>query len=162
MAPDEVLPHLAARRLLTREKVGEVEKKINRLQKITTILEAIHDQRIVGRLPTFCAALASTAGQEHAAETLTHCECVITIIMNKKVVYIRTMHKLSFGHKFNFGRLCLQRLVDGVWETTVVYENLQGVHELVLGVWLRSQNSLRYKSVLRYKFTPHSLDALVT
>ena len=77
MAPDEVLPHLAARRLLTPEKVREVQVKTNRLQKITTILEALCDQRIVGLLPTFCTALASTTGQDHIAETLTHCEYIM-------------------------------------------------------------------------------------
>ena len=75
MAPDEVLPHLAARRLLTPEKVREVQKKASQLQKITTILKAIGDHVVVGMLPTFCAALASTAGQEHIAEKLTNCEC---------------------------------------------------------------------------------------
>ena len=77
MAPDEVLPHLAARRLLTAEKVKEVQAKTNQHQKTITILEALGGLRVVGRLPTFCAALASTAGQEYIAEKLTHCECVI-------------------------------------------------------------------------------------
>ena len=75
MAPDEVLPHLAARRLLTPEKVKEVQKTASHLQKITIILTALECQVLVGMLPTFCAALASTAGQEHIAEKLTHCEC---------------------------------------------------------------------------------------
>ena len=79
MAPDEVLPHLAAQRLLTPQKVREVQEKTNRLQKIATILEALHGQRIVGMLPTFCAALASAAGQEHIAETLTHCEYITCV-----------------------------------------------------------------------------------
>ena len=74
MAPDEVLPHLAARRLLTPETVKEVHEETNQVQKITIILKALQGQRIVGRLSTFCAALASTAGQEHIAETLTHCK----------------------------------------------------------------------------------------
>ena len=76
MAPDEVLPHLAARRLLTPEKVKEVQEKTNRLQKTITILEALRGQLVVGLLPTFCAALSGTAGQEHIAEKLTHCEFI--------------------------------------------------------------------------------------
>ena len=76
ITPDEVLPHLAARRLLIPEKVKEVQEKTNRLQKTITILEALHGQLVVGKLPTFCAALSGTAGQEHIAEKLTHCEFI--------------------------------------------------------------------------------------
>ena len=74
MAPDEVLPHLAARRLLTPEKVREVRGKTSQLQKTITILETLCVQLEVGLLPTFCAALSGTAGQEDIAEKLTHCE----------------------------------------------------------------------------------------
>ena len=80
IAPDEVLSCLAARRLLTPEKVREVQEKASQLQKIITILEALYGQIVVGMLPTFCAALASTAGQEHIAEKLTNCECIHIII----------------------------------------------------------------------------------
>ena len=76
MAPDEVLPHLAARRLLTPEKVREVRGKTSQLQKTITILETLRVQLEVGLLPTFCAALSGTAGQEHIAEKLTHCEFI--------------------------------------------------------------------------------------
>ena len=77
MAPDEVLPHLAARRLLTPEKVKKVKEKANQHQKVITILRALRDKIGVGMPPTFCAALTSTEGQEHIAEKLTHCECII-------------------------------------------------------------------------------------
>ena len=77
MAPDEVLPHLAVRRLLTPEEVKEVRGKTSQHQKTIAILRALDGHRVVGKLPTFCAALASTAGQEYIAEKLTHCECVI-------------------------------------------------------------------------------------
>ena len=76
MAPDEILPHLAARRLLTPEKVKEAQEKTHRLQKTITILEALRGQIGVGLLPTFCAALSGTAEQEHIAEKLTHCEFI--------------------------------------------------------------------------------------
>ena len=76
MAPDEVLPHLAARRLITPEKVKEVREKTGQHQKTIAMLVALGGQRVVGRLPTFCAALASTAGQEHIAKKLTHCEFI--------------------------------------------------------------------------------------
>ena len=76
MAPDEVLPHLAARRLLTPEKVKKILEKTNQCQKTNAILVALGGQMVVGRLPTFCAALASTAGQEHIAKKLTHCEFI--------------------------------------------------------------------------------------
>ena len=71
MAPDELVPHLVARRLLTPEKAKEVSAKNDRLQKITTILEALHLQLfIMGMLPTFRAALLDT-GQPNVAERLT-------------------------------------------------------------------------------------------
>ena len=79
MAPDEVLPHLAARRLLTPEKVKEVREKTNQRQKTNAILETLGGQRAVGRLPTFCAALSETAGQEHIAQKLTHCEFIMLL-----------------------------------------------------------------------------------
>ena len=68
MTPDGLVPHLVARRLLTPEKAKEVSGKSDRLQKITTILEAL--PAVVGRLPTFCAALLDT-GQPNVAERLT-------------------------------------------------------------------------------------------
>ena len=70
MTPDELVPHLVARRLLTPEKAKEVTGESTRLQKITTILEALRLQIVVGRLPTFCAALLDT-GQPNVAERLT-------------------------------------------------------------------------------------------
>ena len=41
MAPDELVPHLVARRLLTPEQAKEVMAKSDRLQKITKILQAL-------------------------------------------------------------------------------------------------------------------------
>ena len=71
MVPDELVPHLVARRLLTPEKAKAVTAKSDRLQKITTILEALRLQLIiVGILPTFCAALLDT-GQPNVAKQLT-------------------------------------------------------------------------------------------
>ena len=71
MAPDELVPHLVARRLLTQEKAKEVTAKSDRLQKIATILKASRLKvDIVGMLPTFCAALLDT-GQPNVAEQLT-------------------------------------------------------------------------------------------
>ena len=81
MAPDEVLPHLAARRLLTPEKVKEVREKTSQLQKIITIMDVLHGQVEVGLLPTFCLALSGTAGQEHIAEKLTHCEFIPLLLV---------------------------------------------------------------------------------
>ena len=68
MAPDELVPHLVARRLLTPENAKEVTGESTRLQKITTILEAL--PTVVGILPTFCAALLDT-GQPNVVEQLT-------------------------------------------------------------------------------------------
>ena len=71
MAPDELVPHLVVRRLLTPEEAKEVSAKSDRLQKIATILKALRLKvGIVGMLPTFCAALLDT-GQPNVAEWLT-------------------------------------------------------------------------------------------
>ena len=91
MAPDEVLPYLAVRRLLTSEKVSQVQEKASQLQKTITILEALNGQVVVGMLPTFCAALASTAGQEHIAEKLIDCEFI-------KVCSVQYIIKKIIGH----------------------------------------------------------------
>ena len=85
MAPDEVLPHLAARRLITPKKVKEVREKAKQRQKTIAILEALDGQKVVGRLPTFCVALFETAGQEHIAEKLTHCEFITFLHVETKV-----------------------------------------------------------------------------
>ena len=73
LAPDGVVPYLEERRLLSREKAQDVMGKSSRLQKVSTILQALNISSIVGRLPTFCAALIS-AGQPHIARRLAHSE----------------------------------------------------------------------------------------
>ena len=80
MAPAQLVPHLVERRLLTPEKAKEVKEKGSRLQKVSTILQALFVNRVLGRLPTFCAALIS-AGQPHIAERLADSECYIYICM---------------------------------------------------------------------------------
>ena len=78
MAPAQLVPHLVERRLLTPEKAKEVKEKGSRLQKVSTILQALFVNRVLGRLPTFCAALIS-AGQPHIAERLADSECCVGI-----------------------------------------------------------------------------------
>ena len=68
MVPDELVPHLVARRLLTPEEAKAVTRKSDRLQRITTILQALNIE--VGMLTTFSAALRD-AGQSLIAEELT-------------------------------------------------------------------------------------------
>ena len=68
MASDELVPHLVARRLLTPEEAKAVTRKSDRLQRITTILQALNIE--VGMLTTFSAALHD-AGQSLIAEELT-------------------------------------------------------------------------------------------
>ena len=86
MAPAQLVPHLVERRLLTPEKAKEVKEKGSRLQKVSTILQALmenlHADLVVGTLPTFCAALIS-AGQPHIAERLADSEyCIICMCRN--------------------------------------------------------------------------------
>ena len=73
LAPDGLVPYLEARRLLSREKAQDVTGKSSRMQKVSTILQALRERSIVGRLPTFCAALTS-AGQPHIARRLDYSE----------------------------------------------------------------------------------------
>ena len=73
LAPDGLVPYLEERRLLSREKAQDVTGKSSRLQKVSTILQALKETTIVGTLPTFCAALIS-AGQPHIARRLNHSE----------------------------------------------------------------------------------------
>ena len=70
LAPDDLVPHLVARRLLTPEVAKVVTGKRDRLQKTITILETLVRQARVGILPTFCATLLST-GRSNVAEMLT-------------------------------------------------------------------------------------------
>ena len=73
LAPDGLVPYLEEKRLLSQEKAQDVMGKSSRLQKVSTILQALRESSIVGRLPTFCAALIS-AGQPHIARRLAHSE----------------------------------------------------------------------------------------
>ena len=70
MAPDEILPHLVAQRLLTPEEAKKVTEMSDRQQRTITILEALLKLGRVGMLPIFCAALRDT-GRSNVAEKLT-------------------------------------------------------------------------------------------
>ena len=69
VAPDALVPHLVARRLLTPEEAKEMKRKSDREQRMIFILQALLDKDVVGMLPTFCAALRDT-GQSNVAENL--------------------------------------------------------------------------------------------
>ena len=73
MAPDELVPHLVARRLLTPEQAKEVKGKSDQQQRMIAILQALLDKYVVGMHPTFCAALRDT-GQSNIAEKLIKCK----------------------------------------------------------------------------------------
>ncbi|CAI8045392.1 Ankyrin repeat domain-containing protein 29, partial [Geodia barretti] len=71
MSPDEVVPHMVRRRLLTQPQGEEVWAKSSQLEKVHIIVEALQNAKniVVGRFPTFCMALAN-AGQLHVSERL--------------------------------------------------------------------------------------------
>ena len=73
VAPDELVPHLVARRLLTPEEAKEVKGKSDQEQRMITILQALLKLGVVGMLATFCAALHDT-GQLNIAEKITKCK----------------------------------------------------------------------------------------
>ena len=70
MAPDELVPHLVARWLLTPDEAKEVTEKSDRLQRMIAILQALVKWPRVGMLPTFCVAIRDT-GRSNVAEKLT-------------------------------------------------------------------------------------------
>ena len=74
LAPDELLPQLTARRLLTPEKMKQVKNMSSRQKQITTILNELRVFMVLGMLPTFCAALSSIPSQEYITEQLRQCE----------------------------------------------------------------------------------------
>ena len=69
MSPDKLLPHLVQHKLLTKKESEEVLKLYMEPMRVYKIINTIRSKEVVGRLPTFCAALVS-AGQPHIAETL--------------------------------------------------------------------------------------------
>ena len=70
VAPDELVPHLVAQRLLTPEEAKKVKGKSDRHQRTNAILEALLKLGRAGTLPTFCATLRDT-GRSNVAERLT-------------------------------------------------------------------------------------------
>ena len=79
MVPDEIVPYLVERRLLSPEKAQDVIEKSSRLEKVSTLLQALNKDVMVGTLPTFCASLISS-GQPHIAERLDHSENYVACI----------------------------------------------------------------------------------
>lgn len=73
MMPDAVIPHMVKRWLLTTKQEKRADSTNSRLSKVVTILHALCSQHVVGKLPTFCAAL-SHAKQQHIAEMITKSE----------------------------------------------------------------------------------------
>lgn len=79
MVPEMVVTQLVTRRLLTLEKMKEVMDKSDWNQRLTTILDAVLTHRVVGTLPTLCAALRETLGHEQCGKKLHACECVCNL-----------------------------------------------------------------------------------
>ena len=60
MAPDQLVPHLVERKLLSRDKKSKVKEMSSRVKKVSAIIQEVNSiNLIVGTLPTFCAALVS-------------------------------------------------------------------------------------------------------
>ena len=73
MSPDEVVPHLVQRRLLSNTQAAAMSSQ---QEKVATVVDAVTESEndlAVGRLPTLCSALV-VAGQAHIAETLFNSE----------------------------------------------------------------------------------------
>ena len=90
MSPDEVVPYLVQRRLLTQTQAAEVWQKSSPLDKVHKIVDVLREKKneVVGMFPTFCAALAN-AQQLHIAERLLSSEFDIG---NMKFILISIMY----------------------------------------------------------------------
>ena len=74
IAPDQLLPHLVKRKLLSRDKANEVMEMSSRIEKVSAIIRHIAGlNTAVATLLTFCAALVS-AELPHIAKKLTDSE----------------------------------------------------------------------------------------
>ena len=76
MSPDEVVPHLVQRRLLSNTQAAAFREMSSQQEKVATVVDAVTESEndlVVGRLPTLCSALV-VAGQAHIAETLFNSE----------------------------------------------------------------------------------------
>ena len=67
----KVVPHMVERRLLSPTQASKVKGLGSRLEKMSALLQALRGNMVVGKLPTFCAALTS-AELSHIAEKLTY------------------------------------------------------------------------------------------
>ena len=84
MSPDEVVPYLVQRRLLTQTQAAEVWEKSSQLDKLHKIVDVLREKQneVVGMFPTFCAALTN-AQQLHIADRLLNsefsfdCMCIV-------------------------------------------------------------------------------------
>ena len=59
IVPDQLVPHLVERKLLSRDKASEVMKMSSQIEKVSAIIRDVKMNLVVGTLPTFCAALIS-------------------------------------------------------------------------------------------------------
>ena len=74
IAPDQLVPHLVERKLLSRDKANEVMEMSSQRERVSAIIGHIASlNAVVGTLPTFCAALVS-AELPHIAKKLTDSE----------------------------------------------------------------------------------------
>ena len=91
MSPDEVVPYLVQRRLLSQTQAAEVWEKSSPLDKVHKIVAVLReeDNEVVGMFPTFCAALTS-AQQLHISERLLSSEFDIGNI--KLIILISMMY----------------------------------------------------------------------
>ena len=73
MAPDQLVPHLVERKLLSQDKANQVKEMSSQVEKVSTIIQTVKEDIVVGTLPTFCTTLVS-AGLPHIAKKLTDSE----------------------------------------------------------------------------------------
>ena len=103
MSPDAVLPHLVDRRLLSSSEAAEVVQKSSKPEKSFAIIKKIKMSRMLGALPTFCAALRS-AQQTDIADTLSKSKSFYAFTFESVFVFTQSSmssswERLSLTHQ---------------------------------------------------------------
>ena len=69
LSPDETIPYLIERKLMSQETAAEMKEMRSHTRKVTAVVQSLGTCQFAGMLPTFCAALIG-AGKQCLAKTL--------------------------------------------------------------------------------------------
>ena len=105
IAPDQLLPQLVKRKLLSRDRANEVMEMSSQIEKLSAIIQIVRTNAVVGTLPTFCAALVDSE-LPHIAKKLTDSEYLRQISYTYGPKYHKVIDNLDLMiHVYLFHRL---------------------------------------------------------